>query len=348
VEFLEVRRLNKQIAHTGSLEELMKLRNQLHEMFHKHLSFACIDVFYNLMNDMHDELILRAIQLAEIETEQRTGTKPDQYAFMLLGSGGRREQTLWSDQDNAMVYELRSEHDVFLYKTLSDIIHHNLILIGYPPCDGNVLSSNQSWRGDIAYWTSLIESCFQQPDWEHMRYILIFSDARCISGNAAYVDQLKNHMFAYVQEHPEHLSHLLQNTLHRKVAKGILGQLIREQYGEDGGGIDIKYGVYIPFVNGCRLLAIQHGITCTSSVQRIQELERKLMITAVEARQWIQAMTQVLFLRAMTVHHVEHGLYSSKGILPSMWLTKDRKKEIKQCIRIAQQLEKRAKASIRY
>ena len=61
--------------------------------------------------------------------------------------------------------------------------------------------------------------------------------------------------------------------MHHKISLGVFGHLITERYGEDAGGFDIKYGAYIPIVNGIRLLAIQAGILATSTLERIKQLK---------------------------------------------------------------------------
>lgn len=181
--------------------------------------------------------------------------------FILFGSGGRSEQTLWSDQDNGLVYgesEKHQEEEVEEYFIkLVDCILQGLDALGYPPCEGNVVSSNKQWRKPLTAYTQMMLEWLQEPEWENIRYLLIMADMRCIYGSQNLVDQLRGTILTYVQENSSVLNYLLSNTLHHKISLGVFGQLITERYGEDAGGFDIKYGAYIPIVNGIRLLAIK-------------------------------------------------------------------------------------------
>jgi CBS domain-containing protein len=322
------------ILNARDFSSLRILRDQVHEIIQMHPLLAT-PIEWNLrLNEIHDCFIQRCIVISEnILEEQGLGAPPAAYTFVLFGSGGRSEQTLWSDQDNGMIYESREIGDkdqVSLYfKTLADCIVDGLKVLGYPPCEGDVICSNDSWRKSFIEWEKMVLEWLEEPNWEHIRYLLIVEDMRSVYGDGSIVDRLKQFVADYIKEHRSILENLLQNTLHRKTSLGIFGQLLKERYGEDAGGVDIKYGSYIPIVNGIRLLAIQEDVRETSTLERIDKLLEINAITLEQASDWKQALALNLELRSKTPFQHEDGLYSSRGKLSASQLSKQSKKELK-------------------
>lgn len=288
------------------------------------------------LNEVHDALINRAIELARAELMQVLGEPPCDYAFLLFGSGGRGEQTLWSDQDNGLIYGERTEVAEIYFRHLAERIASMLRTAGYPPCQGNVLATNAQWCKSIGSWFEMIDAWVAEPDWENVRYMLILADARCIYGQEALTVALLAYFREQVYWQPQLLAAMLRNTLHHKVAVGVFGQLIVERYGEDAGNFDVKYGAYIPMVNAIRLLAYVHGVHESSSLMRIDGLQRIGAIDGKTAGEWAEAFESALQLRAETPHQLEDGLYTTKGNLP---LNRERRTQLKKLLRVGRQMQ---------
>jgi CBS domain-containing protein len=332
-------------------DELRDIRDQVHEMLQEHLLFAHTLEFHTSINLFHDALIKRTCMLAEKQLMKEGYMKPQvSYALMLFGSGGRSEQTLWSDQDNGFIYddsEQYSPEEINAYfAQLVERILQGLEVLGYPPCEGNVVSSNPQWRKPLSAYIDMMLKWFNEPNWENIRYLLILADLRVIYGDNGIVSKLKKSFYDYVEKHPYILESMLSNTLHHKVSIGVFGHLITERYGKDAGGIDIKYGAYIPMVNGIRLLAIQAGIHATSTLIRIEYLLSSHHIDKFHADEWKQAFIIALKLRDLTPHQVEDGLFTTRGKLSSEQLTRETKQELKQILRAGVELQKFIKKRI--
>lgn len=340
------------IQSAGCIQQLRPLRDQLHEEFEKRLLHSHSLEWNRELNQLHDMLISRAVQIAEEAVKLEIGAAaPVSYAFCLFGSGGRGEQTLWSDQDNGLIYEdiadLELEETAGTYFTLlSERISDMLQQLGYPPCSGGVICTNTRWRKPWSEYRSMLYEWLHAPNWEHMRYLLIMADMRSIYGAAELVTRLMLEMTAYIEKNPVILEHLLHNTLHHKISLGVFGQLIKERYGEDAGGVDIKYGAYIPIVNGIRLLSIEAGIKATSTENRIAALLEAGMVEEEIAHDWLEALSIALKLRSLTPFQLENGQYTTRGKLPAERLTKERTSELKLCLRIGNDLQKYVKKSV--
>ncbi|MDU0204125.1 DUF294 nucleotidyltransferase-like domain-containing protein [Paenibacillus sp. MAH-36] len=351
MKHLSMEQILERIYLSEQFDEMRITRDQVHEMFREHLLFSHTPELGRKVNAVHDAFIQRTIELAEhILEDEGFGKPPVPYAFILYGSGGRSEQTLWSDQDNGLVYGESDQHpkeevEEYFIK-LVDCILKGLDALGYPPCEGNVVSSNIQWRKPLTEYTQMMLEWLQEPEWENIRYLLIMADMRCIYGSQNLVDQLKVTFSTYVRENSGILNDLLSNTLHHKISLGVFGQLITERYGEDAGGFDIKYGAYIPIVNGIRLLAIRAGIMHSSTLQRIKLLKESGFIPDQLADEWSEAFGVALRLRDLTPFQLEHDMYTTRGKLGADQLTKEVKLELKQCLRAGIELQKYVKRSI--
>src|SRR5690606_27425735 len=139
--------------------------------------------------------IRRAVVLSETQMARLGhGPPPVPYAYLLFGSGGRREQTLTSDQDSGMLYDDpgpdRDEAEVHAYfLTFSARIVETLQAIGYPPCEGSVISSNADWCASLRGWQAKLDTWFAEASWEQVRYLLIMADCRAVYGDSQLADR---------------------------------------------------------------------------------------------------------------------------------------------------------------
>ncbi|MBE1441068.1 DUF294 nucleotidyltransferase-like domain-containing protein [Paenibacillus sp. OAS669] len=340
------------IQSAGCTGQLRLLRDQLHEEFERRLLHAYSLDWNRELNRIHDMMIARVVQIAEETMLQEEGAAaPVLYAFCLFGSGGRGEQTLWSDQDNGLIYADPADSEKLgeaktYFAELAQRISQMLLELGYPPCSGGVICTNDRWRKSWSGYRSMLFEWLQDPHWEHMRYLLIMADMRVIYGDGELVRRLIQEVTGYVERNPIILEHLLHNTLHHKISLGLFGQLIKERYGEDAGGVDIKYGAYIPIVNGIRLLAIEAGLSETSTEGRITKLLEAGAVEEEIAQDWLEALAIALKFRSLTPFQVENGSYTTRGKLPADRLTKERTSELKLCLRIGNDLQKYVKKAV--
>ncbi|WP_240941097.1 DUF294 nucleotidyltransferase-like domain-containing protein [Paenibacillus sp. HB172176] len=298
----------------------------------------------NELNETHDAVIRRAIELSENEmARQGRGSPPVPYAYLLFGSGGRKEQTLSSDQDSGIIYMDavgREENVKAYFLELCKQIVQNLIKIGYPPCEGKVLSDNPDWCQSVTEWEAKLDGWFREPAWEAVRYLLIIADARCVYGDEALFRHLKDMFYIDTLNHPVILKRMIENTMRHKVLVGVFGQLLKERYGEDAGSLDIKYGAYIPMVNSIRMMAIQANIRETSTLDRMRKLEELGLLQMEDKESYEQAFRFLLRLRLMTTEQYEDGIYANNGKLHSSKLSKEMTDELKSSLKAGKKLQR--------
>lgn len=351
MERLTQESIGDSILAAESVETLRTMRDQWNESLRDSFRTASPPEWNESVNLAHDGFIRQTIALTEREmVSSGAGAPPQPYAFVLFGSGGRREQTLWSDQDNGVIVQDGEEDEEqptgTYFAELSRRISANLRKVGYPPCDGNVLCTNPLWRKPLRDWKRTMDEWFAEPNWENVRYLLILADFRAVYGESSLWSALRDRYEAFLRDHPEFFSHLVNNTLHHKVSINLFGQLVTERYGEDAGGIDIKYGAYIPMVNGVRLLALQSGIRESSTAGRLARLREAGNDPAPLLEACEEAFAGVLRFRSMTPYQLEDGQYASRGFLPLDGLAREDRQQLKRILRTGMELQKYVKKKI--
>jgi CBS domain-containing protein len=143
-----------------------------------------------------------------------------------------------------------------------------------------------------------------------------------------------------IKEHPAIMERMRQNSLRHKVLLGAFGQFLKEPYGQNAGGLDIKYGAYIPMVNGVRLLAVCSGIDDTSTLARLVRLCGKPPLPKKVLKRWYQAFVMFLYLRMKTAHRAEDGLLTTNGVIMLNELPKEQTAALKTCLRAGKELQR--------
>ncbi|TVY04130.1 DUF294 nucleotidyltransferase-like domain-containing protein [Cohnella terricola] len=345
-------RLLLDIASAGDPESLRVARERVMKALEPELySLPAVTEIVTL-NELHDALIARALVLAEKEVARLGyGAPPVPYAYMLYGSGGRYEQTMHSDQDSGLVYgdtasEDDGEKNRRYFLLLADKVVQYLILLGYPPCDGNVITSNPEWCLSLAGWIRKIDHWIDDPDWENVRYLLIAADGRAVYGDKELADRLRDRFYHDMLDHPSIAQRMLDNTLRHKILVGVFGQLLTERYGEDTGSLDIKYGAYIPMVNAIRLLALQAGVRETSTLRRIEALRMAHLLSEEEAEEAEEAFVLFMRLRMLASVSEANGQWSGSGKVPAARLTKEMIAPLKKALRVGVKLQKKVQKEL--
>ncbi|WP_127585160.1 DUF294 nucleotidyltransferase-like domain-containing protein [Paenibacillus koleovorans] len=335
--------MENSINRAVQVEELRSLREQMLDHFPAPPAYLHIGDWYSQLNRLHDQFIRRTLILSERKLrEEGRGSPPVPYTYVVVGSGGRSEQTQWSDQDNGLVYadpgEAGQEAASLYFELLSEEVFLSLQQIGYPPCEGNVICTNPQWRKPLSQWLRMLREWFNDPTWENVRYLLIVFDLRGLHG-VSLAAALKEAFAEEVRRKPGILGAMLRNTLHHKPSLGPFGNLITERYGPDAGGLDIKYGSYIPLINGIRLLSIMAGVQETSSRLRLGELAKRGFITEEHAQRWNEALQFALWLRTQTPYQSDNGIYSTRGIIQAEQLSRELKQRLRRALRDGHELQ---------
>jgi CBS domain-containing protein len=224
------------------------------------------------------------------------------WCWLSVGSEGRREQTVATDQDNAIVFEcepgeIDAARDRLL--TFARVMNDSLAELGFPLCPGNIMASNPEcclttaeWRGRFAHW-------IREPTPAALLGANIYFDFRALQGNAALAESLRAWLNGITPENRLFQRMLVANALQAEPPLGWI-RTFRTDEGEHAGSIDLKsHGTRI-FVDAARAFALAFGIGETNTSQRIRLAGRHLNLEEREVSATVDAyhFLQMLRLRA--------------------------------------------------
>jgi CBS domain-containing protein len=284
------------------------------------------------LNEFHDLIFEQVITVSLNKMKRSHGTPPSPFTFFVLGSAGRMEQSIWSDQDHGMIFEHDNMASTQYFLKLGAEISTGLELVGYLPCSGRVMSSNPMWCKSESEWKQQVAFWADDSSWESIRYLLILADSRPLYGEASLLSDLKKSFLAAIEEEYI-LFRMLQNTMHVKKGVGVLGQLLVETHGAFSGSINLKDTAFFPFVNAVRLLALKEGISETSTLSRIKLISEHIL-SVNEKRFFSGKFSKLLEYRLL---HSNHSSYETGHYVNGERLTKADKKELKEILKAGEQ-----------
>lgn len=217
---------------------------------------------------IHDQLLVR---VAELVLED-LGREPGEFSLMVLGSEGRREQFLATDQDNALVF---SDEEGDYFAAFGRRFVRALIDIGFPPCPHGVMIDNASWRQSFSAWRDSIDAMMRVVDADAVLRLTQLADARHVFGTSRLCERLREHLFRQVQDTPVLLKYMAREALRFAPPMGFFHNLVVERSGPAKGCLDLKKGGIFPLTQGIKTLALEHGLHETGSMERLQSLRRK-------------------------------------------------------------------------
>ena len=204
------------------------------------------------------------------------GSPPVKFAFICPGSLGRREQTLSSDQDNAIIFQppedsakIEEVQEYFL--NLGEIISDELNKAGFPYCTGGIMAKNEKWCRDIRTWKKYFSKWITKPEPEELLHFNMFFDFRLIYGDSALTEELKKHVTESLNTFPQFFLHLAHSSSLYKAPVNLFGNIIFDSKNTQRKIIDIKE-VILPIVNFTRLYSLKHSINETNTFSRLDAL----------------------------------------------------------------------------
>jgi CBS domain-containing protein len=276
------------------------------------------------LNSLHDDIIKQTVNLAVDSFQSDFGPPPSPFCFFVMGSAGRYEQGIWSDQDHGIIFkETKDSKAQKYFLALGKEISDGLVETGYKKCDGRVMANNPLWCKSFGDWEKQLKSWVLTASWEYIRHLLTFIDGRCLYGEDLIVP-LKQSIYPFI--HQEHLlSRILENTMHVKKGIGVLGQFLVDTHGPMTGTLNIKETALFPYVNAARVIAIRERSLKTSTYERLQLLPDSLRREKY-ARQFLN-------LQRYRLQYGIHTSYDSGHYLAIGKLSKQQRKEFKEIMK---------------
>jgi CBS domain-containing protein len=265
-----------------------------------------------LVSTMNDRLTERVIELAGTR-EVLAGVR---WCWLALGSEGRFEQTLATDQDNGIVFEVPEGGDAEEIRArllpLARSINEELDRCGFPLCKGGVMASNPRWCLTLSEWRRQFAGWVYRGGVEDVLHAAIFFDFRGVHGDVGLARALRDWLGPTVAANPRFLHYLAANALENRPPLGLVRDFVVASGGSYPNTINLKMNGATPFVDAARIYALAGAVAQTNTVERLRAAAAGGRFDPAEAEAWSQAFSFIQLLR-LRRQHLEPGAAGEAG-----------------------------------
>ncbi len=267
--------LIKEVKRSTSQEQLKTIRKRAEQLMTRYLEQKIpIDFIARIISAINDAITEKIIDLAISETLEKP---PVKFAWLSIGSQGRQEQLLLTDQDNALVFEdvPISKYDTTkaYFLNLAENINQGLETVGFELCPAQMMGNNPKWCLSVLEWQQQFQRWISLPDQDNLMLCTIFFDYERVYGNSELVNQLSESIFESIDKHDVFLTYLGRNALQNPPPLSFFRQFLVEDDGEHKDQFDIKARAMMPLVDCARLLILSHNIkSVNNTIERYQKL----------------------------------------------------------------------------
>lgn len=262
--------------------------------------------------------------------------------LVVMGSEGRGEQILKTDQDNALIIKddcSLSNEDILAY---THKYTEHLVDFGFPRCEGNIMVSNPYWCRRESDFKNIIYEWIMQPSGDNFMNLAIFYDALCVTDDRNILDNLKEYLFKIGSTSKTFYMHFAKIIMDFDVPLGFFdGFVFNSEDKEHKDEIDIKKGGIFIIVQSIRSLCLEYKISRTNTQKRIKELNKLGALDDEFAAELSQAFSFLLTIKLKSnLEKLDSGLKIDNYINPEN-LTTMEKDLLKESFKIVNKLKKK-------
>ncbi|MFZ5950089.1 MAG: cache domain-containing protein [Candidatus Rifleibacteriota bacterium] len=300
--------IKSELAAVSTEEELARINKRFFEWVTYLVRSGIKSALINKMvSDNTDLVTQKAVELAM----KKLGPAPSKWTFFVLGSAARQEQTLCTDQDNALIYEdVDSPNEPAVkeyFRQLGKEVCTTLAECGYKECDGNFMASNPDWCLNYSAWLNTYEKWLVTSEAQDLLHAKIFFDTRAVTGDELLLSRLMKAVREKLKSHPGFYFLLARNVLLFQPPISFLGNFIADPDVKDREVINIK-GVMALITDFARIYALKNEFDINNTSARLIEMHRKELLSN-ESFSEIEQMFEFL----MTARLEHQAMASSTG-----------------------------------
>jgi CBS domain-containing protein len=288
--------LTQEMESAESIEELKEINGRILEMVRRAMSAgADTRSLVHLIAHFNDGFTQRIISLMET---QEGISLPSKAAYLALGSEGRGEQTLRTDQDSALVYaDDISASELDECNLFANRLVDALEFVGIPRCPGNTMASNPQWQHSLSEWQRILEQWISVPTGENMVNFGMFQDFRTIHGDSTLEANLHEFIHATTERNMLFFPYVAKNIVRFPAPIGMFGRIKVDQVGANRGKVDLKKAGIFALTGGVSLLALEHKIDSGTTWDKIEKLEQTGFLSNKVSEVLSESFTQLVNLR---------------------------------------------------
>lgn len=271
--------LVKAIKRTQSTKEIKPLRNSVMNLLRGYLEQNIpLTLTSKIISELNDACIKKVVELSLDKMESQP---PVKFAWLAMGSQGRSEQLLHTDQDNALLFEdvaeSKFEKTRAYFLKLAQFITQGLNTIGYEYCPADMMGSNPKWCNSLSGYKDMTSKWIVNPGPDEVLLSSIFFDYNRTYGDKELVSKLSHHILKTVEQYPIFLTHLAAGALMSPSPSGFFREFLVEQDGMHKDFFDLKKRALMPLIDAARVLVLSRNVTDISNTweryEKLAELE---------------------------------------------------------------------------
>jgi CBS domain-containing protein len=261
----------KEARKTTSLPQLAAIREKAEELLSRYLEQDAGALYVSsTVSAVTDAIVQRLVDL-HLASE---GAPPRGFAWLALGSLGREEQLLRTDQDHALVYEGEpDEAAAAWFRRLGAFVSDGLSACGFAPDPGGVSASSPEWCRSLPEWKQTLRRWVERPDDHDLLLATVFLDFRPVAGEPALARELTRFLHEEIARTEIFLARMAENALSTPPPLSFFRSFMVERNGEHRNEFDLKVRAMIPLADAARLLSLDHGLAGENgTIRRYQRL----------------------------------------------------------------------------
>jgi CBS domain-containing protein len=340
---LSVRELASALRRAADIDALIHCAADIRALSHSLVAQgAAAGHLTRMISSLNDQLAVRILELLAPNFDL-SGIA---LCWLGMGSEGRSEQTIATDQDNGLVFAAQGEDaapEAIRARLLpfARAVNEAMDRCGYPLCKGGVMASNPRWCASLPEWKAAFANWIDRGDPDSLLAANVFFDFRALWGEVRLADALRADVTSRAQANSRFLKQMSDNALQNRPPLGWFGELQAEE--DDAGveSIDLKMHGSVPFVDAARIFALAAGVTATNTVERLMQAGAVRGIPVPEVQAACDAFEYVQLLRLREQHRrgAEGGV--NANIAPLDLLPDLDRRILREAMREARRLQQR-------
>jgi CBS domain-containing protein len=343
---LSLREISSAVRRAGDIDALVQCAADI-----RGLSFALVAQgvasapLTRMISSLNDQLTSRVLEI----TSAKFALHGFAVCWLGMGSEGRGEQTIATDQDNAILFlsEDPAQSDAGVRDRLLPFareINETLDRCGYPLCKGGVMAMNPQWCLSLSAWSAAFAQWIDHGGPDSLLRANIFFDFRSLWGRAELAQRLRDDIATWAKANRRFLKQMSDNALRNRPPLSWRGEL---KAGADANGaeaIDLKISGSMPLTDAARILALATGVVATGTSERLRQAGARMGIAADDIRGWCDAFDYLQMLRLRTQHRRAAGdlpASANPNLLPLASVSQLDQRILKESLRQVRKLQQR-------
>lgn len=300
-----------------------------------------------IVSTLNDMSTARVIELEEAAG----GAVTEPFCWLALGSEGRHEQTLATDQDNAIIFADPADGDAHSVREhlvpFARRVNEALAACGFPLCKGEIMAGNPRWCLSVSEWKQQFAAWMNEPHAQALLNSSVFFDFRGSYGATRLADELRQWLVANARGRELFWRFMAENALRNEPPLGLVRDFIVGEHGGRQGTLDVKVNGAALFVDAARILSCAAGDVHTGTVERLRAAGEARRLADRDVEAWVEAFH---FIQSQRLSHQQARMQA--GLIPDNFIDPDRlnaldRRILKETFRQARKLQERLRLDYR-